>query len=293
VTPDNHPDPITDGFAQGGQRLVQLISLAAMLRQAHARRAQRLVDARAARDAAEEARISNAMRAEFEQARTRWAPAHDREWLRQADLLQVAEAWAAALAHADDSAAAAAAVGKCEQRLRDMHPHAMQHYDRFRSAGMAPEDAMREAVHFFTRDPVVRTGQPAPQRRPLDEGTDAYWADNEYGPSRQEWEEHRQQQRGHQILEDRVQRDPKVELDKLRTGLVNDTNLPEPFIAAITSRGAADALSGHRPPAEVAADDFPLPISEAMQMTAQQPHQRASAKKPRNPNPERRRRSGR
>jgi hypothetical protein len=155
---DNHPEPITEGFAQSGQRLVQVISLAAISRQAHVRRRQRLQDARAARDAAEENRIANEMRAAFAEARSRWAPAHDREWLRQADLLQVARAWAAALPYAGTSPAAAAAIGKCEQRLRELHPHAMEHYDRFRATGLSAEEAMRDAATFFTRDPKVRTG---------------------------------------------------------------------------------------------------------------------------------------
>jgi hypothetical protein len=342
---DNHPDLITEGFAQSGQRLVQVISLAAISRQAHARRRQRLSDARAAKDAAAEIRITNEIRAASEQARSQWAPAHDHQWLRQADLLQVARAWAAALPYAENSPAAAAAVRKCEQRLRELHPHAMAHYDRFRTSGMSPEDALRDAVPFFTRDPKVRTGHSSPDRQPLGAGTDTEWAATEHGPTRTEWEEHRQEQRGHQIVHDRIQRDPEIRPDELRTALVNDTNLPEHLIAKITSPGddplaqgqelrgasaerkratvghatdnlatltkderttglteanratgaadAANARSDQRTPAQVAADDFPLSIREAMQLTAQRPHEQTSPRKPRNPSPDRNRRNGR
>src|SRR3954465_10523228 len=100
---ENHSDPISEGFAQSGQRLVQVISLGAIWQQTHARRKQRLQNAQDAKDAAEASRVTNEMKAAFEQARSQWAPAHDREWLSQADLLQVARAWAAALPYAGES----------------------------------------------------------------------------------------------------------------------------------------------------------------------------------------------
>jgi hypothetical protein len=346
IMTDNHSDPISEGFAQSGQRLVQVISLGAIWQQTHARRKQRLQDAQAAKDAALENRVANEMKAAFEQARSQWAPAHDEQWLRQADLLQIARAWAAALPYAGESTAAAAAVRKCEERLRELHPHAMEHYDRFRSKGMSPEDALREAVPFFTRDPHVRTGHSSPERRRLDAGTGTEWTATDHGPTRQDWEEHQQEQRGHRIVHARVRLDPEVQPHELRTALANDTNLPEHLIAKITSpdddalaRGlelhgasaerqratalghttdniatrtvdermaglaeanratvaadTANARSIARSPAQVAADDFPLSIREAMQLTAQRQHEQASPRRPRTPNPDRNRRNGR
>ena len=49
--------------------------------------------------------------------------------------------------------AAATAMRKTEDRLRDLHPYAMARYDRLRADGMSPADAMREAAPLFARAP--------------------------------------------------------------------------------------------------------------------------------------------
>lgn len=92
------------------------------------------------------------------QARGRWAPAHDARWLAQADLLQAAGIWGAAAPWAGTDPAAASAMRKSEERLRTLHPFAMARYDRLRSDGTSPLDAMCEAAPLFGLHSHARPG---------------------------------------------------------------------------------------------------------------------------------------
>ena len=277
-----HPDPIAEGLQHGGQRLVQLVSVAVAARQALVRRNQRVEAARRARDGKAERAQAQAQRTALAEARSRWGRAHDRKWLRQAPLLDVAEAWGAAVPYASDNASAALAVRKCEERLRHLHPHAMSHYDRFRDQGKDPLDAMTQAAPFFTRDPNVRTGEPAAPRRQLHEGTGAEWAARFHGPFREEWEESRQEQRAGQIADQlkaklRLQgREPRAE--ELRTVLEITTNLPEHIIAKAVpapSPSSPDRGSDVRR----AADDFPHSIGEALEMSSRDSSEASAARR--------------
>jgi hypothetical protein len=98
------------------------------------------------------------------QARLSWAPAHDTQWLAQAGFIETARAWAGAAAYADTDPAAAAALRKCEDKLRVLHPYAMARYDRLRHDELAPLDAMRETAPLFARAPDARVGDPVPAR---------------------------------------------------------------------------------------------------------------------------------
>jgi hypothetical protein len=101
-------------------------------------------------------------------ARAGWAPAFDARWLGQADLLQAAGVWGAAAAYADADPEAAAAVCKCEERLRVLHPYAMAWYDRLRGEGVGAVEAMRQTVPLFGWAPHTRPGDPAAERRVLE-----------------------------------------------------------------------------------------------------------------------------
>lgn len=266
-----HPDPIAEGLQHSGQRLVQIVSAAVGVRQAFAQRRHRLEAAQQATDQKAARAEAQARRAAMAEARSRWDRVHDRKWLRRASLLDVAEAWGAAAPYADGNAAAALAARKCEEQLRRLHPHAMSHYDRLREEGQDALAAMAEAAPFFTRDPNVRTGDPAPTRQELNEGTGAEWASRLHGPDRGEWEEARQEQRAIQIVDDlrarlRLQgREPQPE--ELRTVLEITTNLPEHIITKAVP-GAPRAQPSRD--VEGAAEDFPLSIGEALEMSAKQ-----------------------
>ncbi|MFD0857256.1 hypothetical protein ACFQ07_33945 [Actinomadura adrarensis] len=273
---EQHPEPITEGLLHSSQRLVQILALAAALQQGYARRAERLRAAADARETQAERAAALELKATFEHARARWAPAHDSTWLRNAELIHVAEAWGAAVPYAEDSASASSAVRKCEERLRDLHPHAMSHYDRLRGDGQDPLTAMKEAAPFFTRDPNVRTGEPATPHPELAEGTGAHWAAKAHGPDRREWEEALQENRAQAIatdLRERLRdggRDPHPE--ELRTELLLTTNLPEHIISKVVTPAGGQTGTPPSTQVQLAAEDFPLPIGEAMEVTlTQQP----------------------
>ena len=163
-TSDVYSDLFGDALSYSSQRMAQLVSLVTAGATVEARR-------RAQRNAAKTIRSERALRelhdqerAAYQLARAGWAPARDRRFLGQADLLQAARAWSAAASCANADPEAADAVRTCEQRLRVLHPYAMAWYDRLRSDGTAPFDAMREALPLFARAPRARPGYPVAAR---------------------------------------------------------------------------------------------------------------------------------
>jgi hypothetical protein len=185
-----------------------------------------------------------------QQARLSWAPAHDRQWLAHADLLQTGRAWASAASHADTDPAAASAMRKCEDRLRSLHPHAMARYDRLRDDGMSPPDAMRETVPLFGRSPNVRVGDPAPARAALgaSTGREASWPTDHAPASQAEPDpvtdvDERAEQRGRQIIERlqsgaRAAGRPELGPDELAMVLEAVTNLPDETIERLARRAS-------------------------------------------------------
>ncbi|MFA1546134.1 hypothetical protein [Actinomadura chokoriensis] len=288
-----HPDPINEGLQHGGQRLVQVVSTAVGVQQTLAHHRHRLKALQQAQDQQAQREEARVQRVATSEARARWVRVHDGKWLRQANLLQVAEAWGAAVPFASDNASAALAVRKCEERLRRLHPHGMGHYDRLRSEGMVPLDAMAQAAPFFARDPNVRPGDPGPQQQELYEGTGAEWAARVHGPERSDWEEARQEQRASQIADElrtklRLQgREPQPE--ELRTVLEITTNLPEHIILRAVPASPHPA-SPRGSDVERAAEDFPLSIDEALEMSAKQPFEASAVRRPQPQIPERNRR---
>jgi hypothetical protein len=164
----DHPDPFRDAMQEMVHRAVQVGSFAVTGAQVYAyhRRAQ-------ARTAAEQdhraRRALNAqIRAEKDADRAGWAPALDPTWLRQATIVDAAQAWGAAMPYADRAMpwhepAAATAMTRCEERLRDLHPYAMARYDRLRSDGFGSAEAMREAAPLFARHPRPWEGPAVPR----------------------------------------------------------------------------------------------------------------------------------
>ena len=165
----HYTDPLEEALSQGAQRVAQLASLLGAAAEVRARR-KVLKDAREAAGATGPAGqvIGEQELDAYQQARMRWAPAHDPRWLAQADLLQTARAWSAAACYADTDPVAAAAMRKCEERLRTLHPYAMARYDRLRASAMNPLDAMSEAAPLFSRAARARTGEAAATRPALD-----------------------------------------------------------------------------------------------------------------------------
>ena len=165
---DQHPDPFRDAMQDLVYRAVQVGSFAVTGTQVYAyhRRAQARI---AAEQDHQARRVLNAqMRAERDGDRARWEPALDPGWLRRARLLDAAEAWGAALPYTDRGVpwyepAAATAMTRCEERLRRLHPYAMARYDRLRSDGLEPAEAMQEAAPLFARHPHARDAPSVPR----------------------------------------------------------------------------------------------------------------------------------
>ncbi|GAA1574481.1 hypothetical protein GCM10009678_66490 [Actinomadura kijaniata] len=266
---EQHPDPFTEGLTFSGQRITQFVAIAAAGRQLHKQLRQRLRDARHAKEEAALKRTEALRKAALEEARARWSPAHDREWLRTANLVEVGQAWAAALPYANELTSAGSAVGKCEDRLRELHPYGMERYDRLRDDGTDRLAAMKEAAPFFNHAPHTRTGHAPVSRPALTEGDGTTWAANPHGPSRSEMEEAVRRERARQIAADLRSRckarghDPSP--IELRTMLEITTNLPEEVIAEAVPVRAASSSSGIATSEGALADEgFPLTIDEAL-----------------------------
>jgi hypothetical protein len=167
-TSDVYPDVFGDAVSHSSQRLAQLGSLVTAAATMEVRRRAQADALQAARGEQELKALREEERVARQAARTRWAPAYDSRWLAQADLLQTVGVWGAAAVDADADPEARAALRKCEERLRVLHPYAMAWYDRLRSEGAGAVEAMREAAPMFGRPSHARPGDPAVERRALE-----------------------------------------------------------------------------------------------------------------------------
>ena len=201
----------------------------------------------------------------IQQARAR---AHDKQWLATADLLQVGPIWAAAAATADTEPTAAAALRKCEDRLRVLHPYAMEYYDMCREDDARPLDAMLETAPMFGRAPHVQVSNAtASGLAPAATASagQALLANADAGQLPEpaqigdaaERTEYQARQLAQQ-LQDRARAGerPPFERHELMIVLETITSLPGTIIEAIAceAENTARTASG---PAQLAADSFP------------------------------------
>lgn len=269
MTDQQHPDPLNEALARTGERSIQLLSITGYGGQAMMRWAAAYREKRASR------RVEKRRELELERQRARlaWAPAHDPAWLSQADIIQTARVWGAAMPYGDRATAqydptAESAMGKCEDRLRTLHPHAMSRYDRLRADGWGPAAAMREAAPFFDRPPNVPEAGPAPrpvgQLRMAPPGTiperGATYTTFEHGPDKDEFLAVRRAGRIIDRLNGAARDQGRQPLGRgdLRTVLDSMTNLPPDIIERVTA-----AL-----PDAVRAGDVGLQRSMAQRATA-------------------------
>ncbi len=215
-------------------------------------------------------------------ARIRWAPAHDTRWLRDAGLLDTARVWGAAVPYANRASrwfdpTAETAMHRCEGRLRTLHPHAMARYDRLRTDGLTPNEAMRQSAPLFKRPPNVRDGTWSPRSSlSAGDGHGHSWVAAEHGPTRAEWEAHAtadaQTQRAREILQEaqdqaRTRRRGKLGETEQRLKLETVTNLPAEIINAAVPRDRP-ARPGNRRSSKPWAQDFPIPIDQVLALVA-------------------------
>ncbi|MEU7942391.1 hypothetical protein [Microbispora bryophytorum] len=260
---EHYDDPMREALGRAAGRTAQLTSLLAVAVQVGVDIARRRAEIAQARDLAARRELERQAHAVRQAARARWAPAHDPRWLGEADLLDVGRVWSTAVPHAADDPTAEAAVRKCEERLRKLHPHAMADYDRLRADGTSRLEAMRQAAPSFSRDARGR----APRRAAVTVGVEheAVFDRIEHGPFREDWERARwegaAEQRAHELLDEMAAcpggAAPTDE--ELWLALETRTNLPlqaiDLAVAGRTGTGTAVAL---------AALDHPHTISEVM-----------------------------
>jgi hypothetical protein len=255
-TSDVYPDLFGDALSYSSQRLAQLVSLVTAAATVEARRKTQRNAAKTIRGERALRELQDQERAAYELARAGWAPARDPRFLDQADLLQAARAWSAAAAYADADPEAADAVRKCEQRLHVLHPYAMAWYDRLRSEGAAPLDAMREALPLFARAPHARPGDPGAERRGLpapDSPGTAAWdsSADESGVAQAAADSsatRQAEQRGQQIVQELqartlAERGYALSPDELVTTLGATTTLPGDVIARLARADSQDRVA--------------------------------------------------
>jgi hypothetical protein len=314
MTAETLPDPFQDALGHGIQRAVQVASCAVTAAQVYLYQHRTQAMAAAERDQQARRVLTAQIRADHEAARASWAPALDPDWLRRADLFQAARAWGAAMPYADQSApwhepAAATAMRKCEERLHDLHPFAMARYDRLRSDGTGPAEAMRETAPLFAYAPWAYDRPYVPRAVLVaGNGESLAWTAPAPDPGEQRGVTlaEAQELRGRQIvaaLQDRARaqrRGPLGESEQ-RTVLETITNLPPDVIdrvvrpaSATVARGAALAASAAtarpNPATRPWEHDFPAPIEDVVATSAPPAPGHPPAASPRVP---RRSRSGR
>ncbi|MFC0862386.1 hypothetical protein ACFHYQ_08760 [Sphaerimonospora cavernae] len=262
---DHYGDPLHEALGRAAGRTAQLTSLLAVAAQVVVDIQRRRAEIAQARDLAARRALERQAHAVRQAARARWAPAHDAHWLGEADLLDVGRIWSAAVPHADDDPTAEAAVRKCEERLRTLHPHAMAHYDQLRADGLDRLAAMHQAAPSFSRD----ARDPASRRAAVTVGVgqEAVFDRFEHGPFREDWERSRweraAEQRACELL-DEMEACPggaTPHIEELRSTLESRTNLPLQAIDAAVAERARTAVA-------LAALDHPHTITQVVNTAA-------------------------
>lgn len=280
---EQYPDPFRDAMQHGLHRAVQIASCAVTAGQVYLY--QQKSQARAVAESDEHARraLQEQARVEREAARATWVRGLHSAWLDKTDLIEAAQAWGAAMPYSDKSVpwyepAAATAMRKCEDRLRELHPYAMARYDRLRADGMSPAEAMREAAPFFARAPFARDAPGIP-RLTLSAGNGAptWTASPPADTSGPAVDEQVLERRGRQILDalqDRAREHggrPLGESEQ-RTVLEAITSLPPEIIHRIvkpTATTTAKARTGQTP--QTWQHDFPYPIEQVLAAASRPP----------------------
>lgn len=150
--PEQYQDPITDAAREAVSRMLSVLAISAE----SAVLVMAIRERRRARLAISETEMENARaaadRVRRATDRVQWQRALDDEWLDAARTDELAVAWAAARVwmHEDDQAREA--VQRLETMLIQREPRAMDLYRRLIEAPHAPEEAMRQAAEWFTRE---------------------------------------------------------------------------------------------------------------------------------------------
>ncbi len=113
MDPSGHyPEPFGEAASYSSQRVTQLVSLVAAAAEVRMRLNAARIARQARQDQQAQRQLEEQERTARANARAGWAPAHDARWLAQADLLQAARTWGAAVPWAGTDPVAEAAMRK-------------------------------------------------------------------------------------------------------------------------------------------------------------------------------------
>lgn len=245
---EQHEDPV----AQASASITSYLSLAVMAAEAIAQ-----VHAARAREHAEhDQQAARGLRAErqaaYAHARLAWAPVLDPTLYDRTGVVDAGLVWARAQAWRPDPAADRA-TELAEQRLRELHPDVMQRYDRLRTQGVEPVDAMRRVAPYFDAAPV-RTGQAGPDRAALTESETAQQGSDA---------EHSLHRAGSAVADD--PRTPGVDEHTDAVAVAAPQLLPA---SSEDTRAQALQAIATRSPAVIAGEGYPTPIHASSTDTA-------------------------
>lgn len=167
MSEQQHEDPV----AHASAKLTTYVSVAAMAAEAIAQVAAARARERAERDERTASGLRAERQAAYGQARLGWAPILDPTLRERTGVVDAGLVWARAQPWRPDPEAERA-TDLAEQRLRELRPDVMQRYDRLRTEGAPPVDAMRRVAPYFDAPPA-RTGEPGPDRAALAEADTA------------------------------------------------------------------------------------------------------------------------
>jgi len=160
-------DHAEDPLAAAGTKVAGYVSVAVVVAEAAAQIAAARARDRAATDERRTAAVRAQHQADSARARMGWAPFLDPKLRAQASVRDTGLVWARAQQWRPDPEAERVST-LAEDRLRTLRPDVMERYDRLRTEGADPIEAMRRVANGFDTPPA-RTGQPAPVRAALPE----------------------------------------------------------------------------------------------------------------------------
>ena len=172
MEPESYAGPVREALGHGTSRILQVASSVVNAAQVLVYLSRGYVNARRESGRAVALAMVAQQRAEHTAAGVSLAAIRDPRWLESAGLDRTIQAWAAMMPYADRSLpwhhhSAAAVMRHAEERLRVLHPAAMERYDQLRSDGADPAFAMLQAVPLFGHPPAAHETPPAPAPRSL------------------------------------------------------------------------------------------------------------------------------
>ncbi|MEU6332788.1 hypothetical protein ABZ851_36910 [Streptomyces sp. NPDC047049] len=149
--PEEYPDPFAEAMRRGAARTMAVLAQAAETAVLVAAIRERQATRRAVEEAQRERARKAAEDLRRQTDRVRWQRALDDEWLEAATVDELVTAWVAGRTHMHEDAMAHDAVERLEKALVEREPQAMDLYQRLMGAPYEPEEAMRQAAEWFTR----------------------------------------------------------------------------------------------------------------------------------------------